>query len=160
MASKQPDRKPLVGWREWVQLPELSPVSVKAKIDTGARTSALHAFDLNVHERGGQTWAEFEIHPLQRSKAHAALVTVPISGFKKVRSSTGHTETRPVVRTVLRIAKRTYKIDLTLTSRDEMGFRMLLGRAAVRRRFLVDPGRSFLHLPPTDQTKPRKGDHR
>jgi hypothetical protein len=150
MAPRQPKRKPLVGWREWVLLPDFSPVVVKAKIDTGARTSALHAFDLKIEDRDGKPWADFEIHPLQRSKARACRVSTPINGYRRIRSSTGHSETRPVVRTVMRIGDHNYKIDLTLTSRDEMGFRMLLGRAAIRRRFLVDPGRSFLHPASTD----------
>lgn len=91
---------------------------------------------------------EFEIHPIQRSRAHASRVSCPIWGFKKVRSSTGHSEKRPVIRTSMRIGEHESDIDVTLTSRDEMGFRMLLGRGAVRRRFWVDPGRSFLHAAP------------
>ncbi len=136
--------KPVIGWREWVVVPELSLVPIKAKIDTGARTSALHAFDLSVDERSDGTWANFEIHPTQRSLAHRSRVSHPVHAFRNVKSSTGHSERRPVIRTVMKIAGYRYRIDLTLTSRDEMGFRMLLGRAALRRRFVVDPGSSFL----------------
>jgi hypothetical protein len=122
---------------------------MKAKIDTGARTSALHAFGLSVSMRDGEPWAQFEVHPMQRSRADASKVTTPILGFKKVRSSTGHSEERPVVRSAIVIGNRRFAIDLTLTSRDEMGFRMLLGRSAIRRRFWVDASRSYLHAVPS-----------
>jgi hypothetical protein len=121
---------------------------MKAKIDTGANTSTLHAFDLSVETRDDEQWAEFEIHPMQRSRAGSSTVSCPVHGFKQVRSSTGHSERRPVIRTLIQIGEHEYEIDLTLTSRDEMGFRMLLGRAALRRRFWVDAGRSFLHSAP------------
>ena len=117
---------------------------MKVKIDTGARTSTLHAFDLSLQSRDGEPWVEFEVHPIQRSRAESTTVRCPVHAFKRIRSSTGHSERRPVIRTPLRIGEVEYDIDVTLTSRDEMGFRMLLGRSAVRRRFWVDPGRSFL----------------
>jgi len=103
--------------------------------------------------RGGQSWAEFEIHPLQHSRASADRVASPIRGYKKVRSSTGHTEERPVIQTMVKIGDYSFAIDLTLTSRDEMGFRMLLGRSAIRRRFWVDAGRSFLHSIPNESNR-------
>jgi hypothetical protein len=137
--------KPLIGWREWVVLTELAPTPLKAKIDTGARTSTLHAFDLSIEMRDAQAWATFEIHPIQRSRLHSLRVSCKVKSFKQVRSSMGHTETRPVITTPLRIGPSTFDIDVTLTARDAMGFRMLIGRAAVRRRFWVDPGRSFVH---------------
>jgi hypothetical protein len=136
---------PVIGWRELVTLPELSPDLVKVKVDTGARTSALHAFDMVIVDRDGLSWVDFEIHPTQRSPLGAVAVSCPIVEFRQIRSSTGHAERRPVIRTPLQIGATRFDIDLTLTSRDEMGFRMLLGRAAVRRRFLVDPGRSYVH---------------
>lgn len=148
MAQPKLKTRPLIGWREWVLLPDLTPVPLKAKIDTGARTSTLHTFGLSVHERDGEPWVDFEVHPIQRSKAQRSLVSYPISAFRQVRSSTGHSERRPVIRTLFRIGEHEFDIDVTLTSRDEMGFRMLLGRSAVRRRFWVDPGRSFLHPTP------------
>jgi hypothetical protein len=144
-ARRKANAKSLVGWREWVELPDLSPVPLKAKIDTGARTSTLHAFDLVHHERDGEPWVTFEVHPVQRSRAHSTLVSHRIEGMRRVRSSSGHSEERPVIRTAIRIGERAFAIDVTLTSRDEMGFRMLLGRTAIRRRFLVDSGRSYLH---------------
>jgi len=151
--------KPLVGWREWVLLPEMSPVPMKAKIDTGARTSALHAFGLSVSMRNGEPWAQFEVHPMQRSRARASQVVTPIVGYKKVRSSTGHSEERPVVRSVIMIGNRKFAINLTLTSRDEMGFRMLLGRSAIRRRFWVDASRSYLHAAPSPEVPPGRNEN-
>jgi hypothetical protein len=156
--TRKPNQRPLLGWREWVLLPRLSPVPLKAKIDTGARTSSLHAFDMSLHTDNEDPWVEFEIHPIQRSRAQPSRVSCPIRGFKQVRSSTGHSEKRPVIRTPIRVGAHEFDIDVTLTSRDEMGFRMLLGRAAIRRRFWVDPGRSFLHPEPPHPT--RKKDRR
>jgi len=148
MTQRKLKTRPLIGWREWVLLPDLSPVPLKAKIDTGARTSTLHAFGLSVHERGGKPWVDFEVQPIQGSKAQRSMVSCPIDAFKQVRSSTGHSERRPVIRTLFQIGEHEFDIDVTLTSRDDMGFRMLLGRSAVRRRFWVDPGRSFLQPAP------------
>ncbi len=149
MAARRSRERRLLGWREWVTLPELSPVPVKAKIDTGARTSTLHAFDLTVREQDGEVWVQFEIHPLQRSRAHSVRVLHRVEDFRRVKSSTGHSEQRPVIRTPVEIGGHRFDIDVTLTARDEMGFRMLLGRAAIRRRFLVDAGRSYLHPMPS-----------
>ena len=158
MPRAKPTAKPLLGWREWVVLPSITPVAIKAKIDTGARTSALHAFDLSVTTVDGQPWAEFEVHPVQRSRASAARVVTPIVGYRKVKSSTGHSEERPVINTTVLVAGRELDIELTLTSRDAMGFRMLLGRSAIRRRFWVDAGRSYLHPIPTINTAPDRNE--
>ena len=139
-------RKPrkIIGWREWIELPELCETPIKAKIDSGARTSALHAFDLTLSETGGETIAAFELHPAQRTSTGAVRVEWPVLGFRRVRSSNGRVETRPLIVTAARAGGVEWPIEVTLASRDEMGFRMLLGRSALRRRFLVDPGRSFL----------------
>ncbi|NND01765.1 MAG: ATP-dependent zinc protease [Acidimicrobiia bacterium] len=152
--------RPLLGWREWVELPDLSPIPLKAKIDTGARTSTLHAFGMKRHDRDGAAWVTFEVHPVQRSQAHSTLVSYPVEGLRRVRSSSGHSEERPVIRTPVRIGEHQFEIDVTLTSRDEMGFRMLLGRAAIRRRFLVDAGRSYIHHAAVDrpQTEQKESD--
>lgn len=135
---------PVVGWREWVSLPELCPDPVKAKIDTGARTSSLHAFNLKMVERAEDAVvASFEVHPKQGSSAPSYRVEVPVRGFRDVRSSSGHLERRPVITAQIGVGDQRFEIEITLTARDEMGFRMLLGRSALRRRFVVDPGRSF-----------------
>jgi hypothetical protein len=133
-----------VGWREWVVLPDLCPIPIKAKVDTGARTSSLHAFDLTIEEGDGGAVARFEIHPEQRSSRSPVDVRWPVVGFRRVRPSTGDAELRPVIRTSMVLGSHAYPIDITLASRDTMGFRMLLGRAAIRNRFAVDAGRSFL----------------
>jgi hypothetical protein len=141
----KPRQTPLVvGWREWVTLPELGGCVVKAKIDTGARTSAIHAFDIDEFERDGRWWASFELHPVQRRRTPAVRAEAPVVEHRRIRSSNGTTEDRPVVRTPVVLGGRRVEIDLTLTNRDEMGFRMLLGRSALRKRFLVDPAKSYL----------------
>lgn len=141
----------MIGWREFVSLTDLVDRPIKAKIDTGARTSALHAFGLDVSEIDGVTRATFEIHPEQRSSLYARSVTCEVAGFRKVRSSNGKSELRPVIETTARIGKVKWSIEITLTSRDDMGFRMLLGRSAIRKQFLVHPSRSYLL-----STKPEK----
>jgi len=137
-----------VGWRERVSLPELSDQVIKAKVDTGARTSSLHAFDLRIIDGETGPMADFEIHPHQRSARDAVRVRCAIVDFRDVRPSSGRAERRPVIRTPVLIGAHHFDIDVTLTSRDAMGFRMLLGRVALRRRFLVDPGRSYIQGDP------------
>lgn len=134
----------MLGWREWVSLPGLGVDAIKAKIDTGARTSSLHAFRLVLHRRDDELWATFQIHPHQRSAADTLAVEAPVTELRKVRSSNGSVQQRPVIRTDVEVDGSRWPIDITLTNRDEMGFRMLIGRAAIRRRFLVDPARSYL----------------
>jgi hypothetical protein len=133
----------VIGWREFVALPDCGVPRIKAKVDTGARTSALHAFRLEEFVEGDTLWARFEIHPEQRSSRNALTVITPIIEHRRIRSSSGTVQNRPVIRTTLDVLGQQFTIDLTLTNRDEMGFRMLIGRAALRRRFLVDPSRSY-----------------
>lgn len=143
--SRKPKRPPLVvGWREWVLLTGLGcDVPVKAKIDTGAATSALHAPQLAVVERDGDPWAMFTLHPHQRVSRESARVEAPIVDERRVRSSNGVSELRPVIETAIAVGDRRWTVQFTLTRRDTMGFRMLLGRRALRRRALVDPSRSY-----------------
>jgi hypothetical protein len=142
-SDKQPARM-VVGWREWVALPALGITAIKAKIDTGARSSSLHAFNLQTFERGSETWVRFDVHPLQRDDATVVRAEARVLEFRHVRSSSGHQTLRPVIRTELALGGRKWSVELTLAARDEMGFRMLLGREAMRGRFVVDPARSFL----------------
>ena len=135
---------PTVGWREWLALPALGIPAVKAKIDTGARSSALHAFDIELFERDHQPMVRFRVHPWQQNNEEEIVAEAPLAGQRLVRNSGGIETLRPVITTDVELAGRRWPIELTLTSRDAMGFRMLLGREAVRRRFLVDPGRSYL----------------
>ena len=140
--TKRSDR-PRLGWREWIALPDWNVAHLKAKIDTGARTSSLHAFDLHTFDRDGAQWARFEIHPWQRSTAGGVVVEAEITAWRPVRSSSGKVDERPVVNTTLAIAGQCVAAEITLTRRDEMGFRMLIGREAIRTRFVVDPGASY-----------------
>ena len=134
----------LVGWREWVGLPDLGVQMVKAKIDTGARSSALHAWHIRPFEKDGRRWVAFVLHPMQRDNNVIIECEAPILGERHVRSSSGAIQQRYVIRTILELGVRRWPIELTLTARDQMGFRMLLGRTALRRRAIIDPSRSFL----------------
>jgi hypothetical protein len=142
--ARTPRQQQTIGWREWVALPDLGVGRIKAKVDTGARTSALHAFHIEGFERDGRAWARFEVHPNQRTTAGALVAEAPLVDRRAVRSSSGSAEHRWVVRTTLEIGGVRWPIELTLTRRDAMGFRMLLGRQALRRRVVIDPGRSWL----------------
>lgn len=135
---------PHVGWREWLALPELGVRRIKAKIDTGARTAALHAFGLEEFEREGRPWVRFAIHPRQRVDTLEILVEHPVHEFRHVRSSNGIGVLRPVIVTQINLGRFAWTTEITLAARDAMGFRMLLGRHSIRDHFLVDPGRSFL----------------
>jgi hypothetical protein len=150
MAVKR-SRKPAVGWREWAALPELGIGRIKVKVDTGARSSALHAFDIRLHEMAGEAdgeeggvWAEFDVHPLQRDLSTTVRCRARLLDARWVRSSTGRRTYRPVIATRLVLGGESWPIELTLVRRDLLGFRMLIGRQALRRRLVVDPARSFL----------------
>jgi hypothetical protein len=136
-------RLPVVGWREWVALPGLGIARIKAKVDTGARSSALHAVDQETVERDGRTFVRFSVLPVQRSSRSQVRTEAPLVDRRPVRSSSGRSEVRPVVEVEVEMGGQRFSVEVTLTRRDQMGFRMLLGRTALRRRFLVDPGRSF-----------------
>lgn len=136
--------KPVIGWREWLSLPELGIDRIKVKVDTGARTSALHAFRIETEQRGSELWVRFEVHPEQRSKRPIVNCEARVVDRRVVRDSGGREHQRYVIETKARLGETEWPIEVTLTSRDTMGFRMLLGRTAVRRRFLIDSGRSYL----------------
>ncbi|SFB71169.1 Uncharacterized conserved protein [Nocardioides terrae] len=133
----------VVGWREWVGLPGLGVEWMKAKIDTGARTSSLHAFALEEFDRGAEQCVRFEVHPWQRSAEDAVVVEVPVHDRRTVRSSSGHSEERVVVLLELRLLDRVVPAEVTLTRRDEMGFRMLVGREVLEQGYLVDVSTSY-----------------
>jgi hypothetical protein len=142
--SESPPSHTVAGWREWVGLPGLGVPWVKAKLDTGARSSALHAFDVEELERDGETWVRYAVRPWQRSDEDLVTAESRVLDRRAVRSSSGHAEERYVVSLDVTIGGRTVAAEVTLSNRDEMGFRMLIGREALRGGFLVDPGRSYL----------------
>ena len=135
---------PTIGWREWVGLPDFGVKSIKAKVDTGARSSSLHAFDIEDFKRDGADWVRFWVHPIQRKTNRVIMAESPVLEYRSVRSSSGEASMRPVIVTNVKLLGQDWPVELTLASRDEMSFRMLLGREAFRRRFLVDAGLSYL----------------
>lgn len=133
----------VLGWREWVALPALGIDRLKAKIDSGAKTSSLDAFDIEYFSRDGRAWVRFRVRPRQRRAQPVVTAEAPLVDERRVRASSGHEAPRAVIRTEVKILGRRYPIELTLATRQEMGFRMLLGREALRGRFLIDPGGSY-----------------
>lgn len=144
MVKKSSKEKPLVGWREWVRLPELGIGRIKAKVDTGAKTSALHAFDVEVVERDGEEYVRFNVNPRQHSTGEVVSAEARLIDRRYVRSSGGRRTFRPVIETVVEVQGQRWPIELTLIARDRMRFRMLLGREAMQDRLIVDPGRSYV----------------
>ncbi|NVZ08794.1 ATP-dependent zinc protease [Allochromatium humboldtianum] len=134
----------ILGWREWLALPELGLPAIKAKVDTGARTSTLHAFYVDTFRRDGRLYARFGVHPLQQRADLVIHGEAPVIDRRQVSDSGGHREERYVIETRLALAGREWPIELTLTNRETMLFRMLLGRTAINGRALVDPKKSFL----------------
>jgi hypothetical protein len=137
-------KKKVVGWREWVRLPDLGIKRIKAKIDTGARTSALHAFRVTPFTKDGAAYVRFAVHPMQRRRLPEVMCVALVIDHRGVTDSGGRVEQRYVIRTNLKLGKRKWPVEFTLANRDQMGFRMLIGRQALRRRYHVDPGRSFI----------------
>lgn len=134
----------LTGWREWVTLPNIGVSHIKAKIDTGAQTSALHAADVEEFSRDGSDWVRFTVHPWQHNDNDALRVELPVHDRRTVRSSSGHSQDRLVVLMDIELLGQRIPAEFTLTSRHEMVFRMLIGREALRQGFLVDPAASYL----------------
>ena len=136
--------RPPLGWREWIALPGLGVPALKAKVDTGARTSAIHAHDVRRFQRKGALWLRFEVYPLQGKSTPEIVCEAPVVDERTVTDSGGHREKRFVIETDFRLGDQQYPIEMTVTRRDTMLFRMLLGRTAIAKRFVVDPGRSFV----------------
>ncbi len=139
-----PESKLTVGWREWLTLPDLSIPAIKVKIDTGARTSALHTYFVEEYVENGTPMVRFGIHPIQKREDVEIICNTKIYERREVTDSGGHVEERIVIKTPVKIAEQQWDIEITLTNRESMYFRMLLGRTAMKGKMVVDPEKSFL----------------
>lgn len=137
-----------IGWREWISLPELGIPCIKAKIDTGARTSALHAYFVEPHYKNKVLHVRFGIHPHQGDSETAIVCDAIVLEERKVTDSGGHVENRFVIETIITIGEISRKVEMTLTNRDTMKFRMLLGRTALNNLFCVNPAASYVFRKP------------
>lgn len=137
--------KTIIGWQEWCELPSLHLPAIKAKIDTGAKTSAIHASEIRPFHRHGELFVHFIVHPLQRIRALERHCTAPVVDHRVIMSTSGHKELRYVIRTPICLGDLDWEIDISLTNREPMAFRMLLGRDALRDHFMIEPGRFLIH---------------
>ncbi|XOZ33689.1 ATP-dependent zinc protease [Halomonadaceae bacterium KBTZ08] len=140
-----------VGWREWVELPDLGIPRLRAKVDTGARTSCLHTFNLEAYENGGERRVRFCVHPSRRNLNRVIHCDTPLLDERIVADSGGHREMRYVILTPMRMGPWCWPVEMTLTNRDTMRFRMLIGRTAMKERLCVDPSASFLAGKPREE---------
>lgn len=140
--KRKPD-KMILGWQEWCALPALGLPALKVKLDTGAKTSALHAFDIETFEQSGVKYVRFTVHPLQFKQSYEKVCVAELIDERRVTSSSGHREKRYVIITPVVIGDRRWDIEITLTKRDELAYRMLLGRQAMIGKVAVDPAKSF-----------------
>jgi len=137
--------KPLeIGWREWAELPSLCDRRILAKIDTGAKTSAIHAYRIREVEIDGRAHVEFRLHPVQKRRQPEIRCVAPVHDKRVFRSSNGAEQERIVIVAKLRLGGRERLIELSLANRDDMGFRLLIGRDALRKNVIIHPARSFL----------------
>lgn len=138
------NNKMIAGSEEWVSLPDLGLPMIKVRVDSGAKTSAIHAVNISPFQRNGEAWVSFDVYPLQYDGKKVVHCEAPVIDKRTIKSTSGSRESRYVIRTVLKVAEEAWEIELTLANRDSMGYRMLLGREAMRGKMLVDPDSSFL----------------
>lgn len=142
---KKKPKPPLeIGWREWARLPDLVDEPILAKIDTGAKTSAIHAYRVREVHRNGAAHAEFYLHPVQKLRRPEFFCSAPVHDRRVVRSSNGAEQKRIVILARLRLGKRVRTIELSLANRDDMGFRLLIGRDALGKNVVIHPARSYM----------------
>jgi hypothetical protein len=134
----------IIGWREWVGLPDLGLFAIKAKVDTGAKTSSLHAFDIRVEKKEGKkAYVHFKVHPVQSDLSLVVSCKAPLVDQRIVSDSGGHKEERYVIRVWLQLGTHKKRVELTLSNRESMKYRMLIGRSALK-QFYIDPSQSYL----------------
>ncbi|MBE9029060.1 30S ribosomal protein S6--L-glutamate ligase [filamentous cyanobacterium LEGE 11480] len=154
-SAQESSKKLIIGCEEWVELPDLQLPLIKARIDSGAKTSSLHAYNIQAFELDGQTHVRFDIHPIQKNRRIAQHCQAKVIDQRAVKSSNGVSENRFVILTPIILGEQRWEIEVTLTNRDAMGYRMLLGREAMSDRILVDPSVSFLHREADDEIAKR-----
>ena len=125
------EEKQTIGWKEWLSLPELGIQAIKAKIDTGARTSSLHTYQLEKFKRQGKDFVRFKIHPLQKRSDISVSCESEIIDVRVVKDSGGHGEERFFIKTPIKLNDKIWDIEMSLTNRENMMFRMLLGRTGL-----------------------------
>lgn len=146
--TDKPEQLPMLGWREWVALPEFGIAQIKAKIDTGARSSALHTVDMEPYQKAGENWLMFTVEAKQKQPGLLIECHAPIKDRRIVSDSGGHKQRRYVIETQLVFGQHLIQAEITLTNRDSMRFRMLLGRTAMNKVFIIDPHASYLQGKP------------
>jgi len=139
----QKDSHILIGWQEWCALPKLHLPAIKAKIDTGAKTSALHASEIKPFHRHGELFVHFKVHPLQRTDELEIACTAHVTDHRVIMNSGGHKELRYVIRTAIVLGTLKWDIDISLTNRGPLVYRMLLGRDALKHHFMIEPGKKL-----------------
>lgn len=137
-------QKSIIGWREWVAFPLFDIQSIKAKIDTGAKTSAIHAEDIQFFHKNGKQMVKFKLYPFQRNRKFFVKTHSEVLDIRSIRSSNGKIDLRPIIKTDIMLMGKRWEIELSLTNRDLMGFRLLLGRQALSKRFIVDVSKSYM----------------
>ncbi|WP_111637469.1 ATP-dependent zinc protease family protein [Marinomonas shanghaiensis] len=137
--NQQNEPKMIIGCDEWCAFPSLDIPAIKARVDSGAKTSSMHAINIVRFTREDEHWVRFDVHPLQKNRKVTVHCEAPLIDQRVIKSSSGDKEKRPVIRVPLSLGGKTWEAEVTLTNRDSMGYRMLLGREAMNGRILIDP---------------------